>query len=228
MNLRDKKLVVFHQLSQEDKPISIKVLLEKLGSFYSERSLRRWLAEMVKDKLVEQIGRKKATKYRILPHTTPLKVTPGLCFSFDSMQVIEQVRRPLYVRSPVLYNEAWFEDYQPNKTFYISADSRAQLHRTGKRAKHEDPAGTYAHQIFNRLLIDLSYNSSRLEGNTYSWLDTERLILKGTPADGKLDDEKIMILNHKEAIRYLVDNAHRLRSSEETIYTLHFLLADGR
>ena len=65
------------------------------------------------------------------------------------------------------------------------------------------------------------------EGNTYSWLDTERLILKGTVAEGKLEDEKIMILNHKEAIRYLVDNAHRLYLTKETIYTLHFLLADG-
>lgn len=227
MNLRDKKLIVFHQLSQEGDPLTINDLLERLGAQYSERSVRRWLSEMVKDNLIEQVGRKKATKYQVLQHSTPLKVGPGMCFSSESIRVIEQVRRPLYVRTPVLYNDAWCDDYQPNKTFYISVDSRAQLHRTGKRARHEDPAGTYAHQIFNRLLIDLSYNSSRLEGNTYSWLDTERLILKGTAAEGKLEDEKIMILNHKEAIRYLVDNAHRLRPTEETIYTLHFLLADG-
>ncbi|MBS0616105.1 MAG: Fic family protein [Verrucomicrobia bacterium] len=227
MNLRDKKLIVFHQLSQEDEPLSVNNLLERLGSHYSERSVRRWLAEMVKDNLIEPVGRKKATKYRVLQHTTPLKVGAGLCFSSESMRIIEQVHRPLYVRTPALYNDEWFEEYKPNKSFYIPTDSRAQLHRTGKRAKHEDPAGTYAHQIFNRLLIDLSYNSSRLEGNTYSWLDTERLILKGTPAEGKLDDEKIMILNHKEAIRYLVDNAHRLHIAEETIYTLHFLLSDG-
>lgn len=91
----------------------------------------------------------------------------------------------------------------------------------------EDPAGTHAHQIFNRLLIDLSYNSSRLEGNTYSLLDTQRLVLEGSSAEGKLDEEKIMILNHKEAIRYLVDNAHRLDVDEQTICTLHYLLSDG-
>ena len=50
-----------------------------------------------------------------------------------------------------------------------------ELQKAGERSKEEDPAGTYAHQIFNRLLIDLSYNSSRLEGNTYSlWIPKTR------------------------------------------------------
>ena len=59
--------------------------------------------------------------------------------------------------------------------------------------------GAYARKIYNRLLIDLSYNSSRLEGNTYSLLDTERLIFEGASAEGKLNAEKVMILNHKAA-----------------------------
>jgi hypothetical protein len=104
---------------------------------------------------------------------------------------------------------------------------RRQLHEAGARATNQDPAGTYAHQIFNRLLIDLSYNSSRLEGNTYSLLDTERLILSGAGAVGKFDAEKVMILNHKEAIRYLVENAIRLKVDLQTICTLHYLLSDG-
>ena len=102
-----------------------------------------------------------------------------------------------------------------------------QLHKAGKRSTYKEPAGTYAHQIFNRLLIDLSYNSSRLEGNTYSLLDTQKLILEGSSPKGKLEEEKIMILNHKEAIRYLVDTAPRLELNKETIYTLHYLLSDG-
>ena len=47
-------------------------------------------------------------------------------------------------------------------------------------------AGTYARQICQRLLIDLSYNSSRLEGNTYSKLDTQRLVEEGISAEGKI------------------------------------------
>jgi fido (protein-threonine AMPylation protein) len=115
----------------------------------------------------------------------------------------------------------------PNITFYLPVHLRSQLYKAGKRSKNEEPAGSYAHQIFDRLLIDLSYNSSRLEGNTYSLLDTERLILEGTGVEGKLDEEKVMILNHKEAIRYLVDSTSRLKVSKQIICTLHYLLSDG-
>jgi hypothetical protein len=66
-----------------------------------------------------------------------------------------------------------------------------------------------------------------LEGNTYSLLDTERLLLHGQTAEGKLDEEKAMILNHKEAIRYLVDNAPTVEVNRNAICTLHYLLSDG-
>lgn len=88
------------------------------------------------------------------------------------------------------------------------------------------PAGTYAHQIFDRLLIDLSYNFSRLEGNTCSLLDTKKLILEGISPKEKLDEEKTMILNHKEVIRYLVDTAPRLEIDKE-VY-LHTALSSLR
>ena len=68
-----------------------------------------------------------------------------------------------------------------------------------------EAAGTYA--ILNRLLIDLSWNSSRLEGNTYSLLDTRRLIEFGQEAEGRERREAQMILNHKDAIEFLVGAA---------------------
>ena len=128
---------------------------------------------------------------------------------------------------PVAYADDWFNSYQPNSSYYLPEMLRQQLLASGERVNTKDPAGTYAHQIFNRLIIDLSYNSSRLEGNTYSLLDTERLLLHGDTAEGKLDEEKAMILNHKEAIRYLVDNAPKIEVSRNVICTLHFLLSDG-
>ena len=57
-----------------------------------------------------------------------------------------------------------------------------------------------------RLLIDLSWASSRMEGNTYSILDTERLLRYGEAATGKDRKEALMILNHKEAIEYVIDS----------------------
>lgn len=222
---QDLKLIVLHQLSQEVEPIGLPELLKKLGKDYAERSVRRWLVEMVQEGLVEIHGQKRGTKYKVAQLAN--RASTSSCFGLESAKVIEKVRRPLYTRNPVPYADEWFSAYQPNITFYIPSNLRRKLLQAGKRCKREDPAGTYAHQIFNRLLIDLSYNSSRLEGNTYSLLDTERLVLEGTSAEGKLDEEKVMILNHKEAIRYLVDNAPKLEMTKDTICTLHFLLSDG-
>lgn len=127
----------------------------------------------------------------------------------------------------MIYNRQWLNDYKPNQTFYLSAHDRNQMDAQGKRGIDKNSAGTYARKIYNRLLIDLSYNSSRLEGNTYSLLDTERLIIEGTSAQGKLDAEKMMILNHKEAIRHLVESASKLVIDINEICSLHFLLSDG-
>lgn len=227
MGTKDKKMAVLHQLSQESVPIGIFELLSKLGSEYSQRTVRRWLSEMIAEGLVEKIGHKKATRYQVLKRFSRETNKSASCFGLESLKIVEQVRRPIYERAPIAYADHWIDAYQPNITFYIPSESRSQLEKAGQRARREDPAGTYAHQIFNRLLIDLSYNSSRLEGNTYSLLDTQRLLLEGSSAEGKLDEEKIMILNHKEAIRYMVDNASKLTISEQTICTLHYLLSDG-
>jgi len=225
MDFTGKKLAVFQQLEQETSPATLKELLDKLGPDFKERSVRRWLSEMLKQGFLEKIGNRRSSKYQLLQNAALRRVHP--CFTPLSLSAIMLVRRPIYERAPVAYDNTWFDQYQPNQTFYLSLDLRTQLYKEGKRSKKEDPAGTYAHHIFNRLLIDLSYNSSRLEGNTYSLLDTQRLVLEGKGAEGKLDEEKIMILNHKEAIRYLVDQAPYLTVTMPTFCTLHYFLADG-
>jgi Fic family protein len=219
MTNSDKKLAVFLAVKQLKKPISLFNLLQILGPQYNERTVRRYLSQMVDEKMIRKIGQKKATKYEAI-------ASRGY-FCRESETIIEKARKPIYERDPVAYSFDWFDAYQPNKTFYISEEIREKLYKAGLRAVKGEPAGTYAHQIFNRLLIDLSYNSSRLEGNTYSLLETQKLLLEGTSAEGKLDEEKIMILNHKEAIRYLVDGAANLLLNKEMILTLHYLLSDS-
>ena len=91
----------------------------------------------------------------------------------------------------------------------------------------EQPAGTHARHILNRLSIDLSWNSSRPEGNTYSLLDTHRLIEVGEEAEGKERLDTQMILNHKEAIEFPVDAADAIGFNRYTILNLHALLADN-
>jgi Fic family protein len=101
------------------------------------------------------------------------------------------------------------------------------LLKLGQTAQPDQPAGTYARQILQRLLIDLSWNSSRLEGNTYSLLDTQRLISQGQVADNKSAADAQMILNHKDAIEFLVDSAGEVGFNRYTIMNLHALLSNN-
>jgi hypothetical protein len=82
-------------------------------------------------------------------------------------------------------------------------------------------------KIYSRLLIDLSWNSSRLEGNTYSLLETERLLELGETAEGKDARDAQMILNHKAAIEFLVEQAGETGFNRYTVLNLHALLSDN-
>ena len=86
MSFRIKKLSVLHQLSQESAPIGLHELLEKLGSNYTERSVRRWLAEMIKEGLIEKLGNKRGTKYKVIQNISH-KDIPDSCFSQKSKKI---------------------------------------------------------------------------------------------------------------------------------------------
>ena len=66
MNPRDRKQAVLHILSREWEPISLPELLKKLGPGYAERTVRRWVNEMVEEGILEKIGQKRGTKYRTI------------------------------------------------------------------------------------------------------------------------------------------------------------------
>ena len=76
-----------------------------------------------------------------------------------------------------------------------------------------------------RLEIDLSWKSSQIEGNTYSLLETERLLRESKTADGKTKEEAVMLLNHKDALRFILDNPDYLQQlSISRIEDIHTLL----
>ena len=102
-------------------------------------------------------------------------------------EVRQYVCGPIQFRKPVGYNRSFVDEYRPNVTFYLSQAERAELLDVGKSEYEELSAGTHAKKIFERLLIDLSWNSSRLEGNTYSLLDTEQMIEAGKEAQVRND-----------------------------------------
>lgn len=145
--------------------------------------------------------------------------------SADSRDVLAYVQQPLAARKPVGYQREFLEAYQPNQTWYLPEPLRRQLLRMGRTSFADAPAGTYSRGMLSRLLIDLSWASSHLEGNTYSRLDTQALIEFGKAAQGKAVHETQMILNHKAAIELLLDNAAETGFSRLLMLSLHGVLA---
>jgi Fic/DOC family len=205
------------------------------GQAMSRRTLQRRLALLVYQNRVHTQGAGRALRYvlaqtdsaLVLREPSPLGAADNLPLSPEGRAIQAHVRQALQKRQPVGYQTAFLEAYHPNVTAYLPPDLRAQLRSMGQTPVPQAAAGTFARDMLQRLLIDLAWASSRLEGNTYSQLDTERLIGQGLAAEGKDTLEAQMILNHKDAIEFLVHDPDSAALSVDTVIALHAFLSDG-
>lgn len=224
----------------EGQPDGVRVdlLLEGLEGLISRRSLQRRLAELNNDGAVQKVGEGKGTRYRLPTIQGEISLVLPLISAEATGEVYiptspagEEIRsfvkKSLMERPPVGYRREFLEAYRPNETYYLPKAVRDHLLHIGATPGADKTAGTYARQILDRLLIDLSWASSQLEGNTYSLLETERLIAYGQVAEGKDQTETQMILNHKAAVEFLVDTAEDIGLNRYTILNLHALLSDN-
>jgi Fic family protein len=200
----------------------------------ARRTLQRWLGQWIANGEITAQGEGRARRYSSSPRDTDLGIDHSsrhfpayLPLSADSRDILVYINQPLQARKPVGYQRDFLDAYQPNVSRYLPDSLRRQLHKMGKTTQSNAPAGTYSRAILNRLLIDLSWASSHLEGNTYSRLDTVELIEHGRSAFGKAALETQMILNHKAAIELLVDNAGTSEFNRYTLMNLHSALAEN-
>ena len=236
----EERQAIEEAVRRHRKPMTARQIAQALGNPLPSRTLQYRLKSLVDDGRLVMEGSGRWTRYRA-PRDVSLSArtsfgairatadlrAPGPTLSQIGEDIRAHVRRPPEERTPVGYDRDFLDSYRPNRTFLLSADERKQLWEIGRPETAEQPAGTYARRILDRLLINLSWNSSRLEGNTYSLLDTARLIEAGEEAEGKDRRETQMILNHKEAIEFLVDSAAEIGFNRYTILNLHALLADN-
>ncbi|MDR3427890.1 winged helix-turn-helix domain-containing protein, partial [Silvimonas sp.] len=194
----------------------------------ARRTLQYRLRALVDAGRLRLAGDGRAARYHLGGGATAEPVLATIIpISPEGKTALAYVRQPITARIPVGYDRAFLESYRPNETYYLGPQHREHLALVGKPKIEAAAAGTYAKQILNRLLIDLAWNSSRLEGNTYSLLDTRRLLDFGEAAEGRGQREAQMILNHKDAIEFLVGNADDIGFNRYTILNLHALLANN-
>ncbi len=224
---------LLHSIEASSEPLALADLLRHHPDL-ARRTAQRWLLQLTSDGAIRAIGEGRGRRY--LPREPDMPVGAsedfpgGIPVSEDSQDILAYLDRPVEARAPVGYQRELLAEYRPNQTYYLPAPLRRRMQAIGRSdAAHgeREPAGTFGRAILSRLLIDLSWASSHMEGNTYTWLDTRALIERGHEAEGKAAIETQMILNHKAAIEMLIDNADVVDFNRYTVLNLHSLLAEN-
>ena len=180
----------------------------------SRPTINRDLRDLLAAELLDKQGDGRSTRYRAnaaakaaLGAWTAGSPSPARSGSFQWSAavhpLVEALLAPLGTRTPVGYDSGFVNNYIPNQSSLLPPKLAAELCNAG-RSQDQQPAGTYAREVLEQLLIDLSWSSSRLEGNNKSLLDTKELFELGQQA-GPLDEDTLMLLNHKSAIEFMVD-----------------------
>lgn len=204
-------------------------LLTRTGG--SSATLKRLLEQMVSQRQIVRTGKARATRYR-LPEVFNLEVrevahvvdrvsatiTPP--WSPEARALLDKLRQPLAARRPVTYERKFVDEYVPNESSLLTQELADMLASEGGM-RDQQPAGTYARKVLEQLLIDLSWSSSKLEGNPYTLLATKELFESGAK-DG--DANAVMLLNHKRAIEFIVDAVPEYGLTMPVIRNLHALL----
>lgn len=220
--------VILKALSIRPKGANIAILKDAIDAAsinVSRRTLQRRLVHMEQAGAIARHGNSVAAIY-VLHRADNLHDQIGLTLSADAEEIRKAVALPAINKKPVGWIKDFLESYEPNETRFLDHAIRSQLHDMGRTGSDGLPAGTHLRDILGLLTIDLSWASSRLEGNSYSRIDTERLIRFGKQAEGKDLQEARMILNHKSAIEMIAENLDQIGYDRYTFLNLHALLSE--
>ena len=163
----------------------------------SDATIKRVLSKAVKDGMVLVIGKGRATKYRLTPQayvTMDLNLDTYFDKDVDEREVKEG------------FNFELINDILPKVELFAPEELNILNSAQEQFRQHlSEMNDTEYRKEMERLGIDLAWKSSQIEGNTYSLLETERLLREKETASGKTKDEAIMLLNHKDALDFILD-----------------------
>lgn len=216
-------------------PVGADDITTKMGE--KRPTVNRYLATLVSGGAILREGSGPATSYRIAAPTThsvaltktgqitdKSSATISLPWSAKALELRAQLEAPIGTRTPVSYQRQFVDGYVPNQSSLLPTHLAESLFVTG-RARGQQPASTYARKVLEQLLIDLSWHSSRLEGNRKSLLDTQALFAKGRSTGDDLD--ATMLLNHKDAIEFMVEAVPEYGITVPVVRNIQSLLMQG-
>lgn len=194
-NKRDSEILNF---ILKNKECSSKEIHEGISVSLSYATVKRILLNLTSENLISKVGQGKATKYIISPTyelLKPIDIEEYYKKEIDERTIKENFN--LNLISETLSNTGLFTENEIIKL--------TELQNTYEKNLSQLSEFEYKKEL-ERLAIDLSWKSSQIEGNTYSLLETERLLKEKETASGKTKEEATMLLNHKDAIDFIIEN----------------------
>ncbi|MCB0738806.1 MAG: Fic family protein, partial [Bacteroidetes bacterium] len=214
MDNREEEIIEFVKNNGE---CTSKEIHNNIKTDISYTTLKRVLVKLKNQNLIDTTGLGKGTKYKISASfqlIQPINIEQYFENEIDERQITESFN--FSIISEVISNTNSFTDNELEKLNQLQEKFKANITGLSSSAYKKE---------MERLAIDLSWKSSQIEGNTYSLLETERLLKEKETAAGKTREEATMLLNHKEAIDFLVEHKDYLTPlSVSKIEDIHSIL----
>lgn len=183
----------------------------------SDSTLKRMIAAGIKAGDIVAEGKARATRYRLSPQAQllmPLNLDTYFALEVDERQVQSSYNFELI--NGLLAETRLFSDKDQVHLDALQEEFRQHISELTDNEYRKE---------MERLGIDLSWKSSQIEGNTYTLLETERLLRESKTAEGKSKEEAVMLLNHKDALSFVLDNPDYLKElTVSHIEDIHQLL----
>lgn len=216
MNKMENKNLIIEVLKQLNEASSSQ-LNEKISHHFSLATLKRNLTVLVNENKIIAIGKGKSTKYKINPYYElfiPIEID-----LYYQKEIDERIIKSEFNWDLLLH-------ILPKTTLFTTEENDLLNEMQSKYVKNIQGLTTNEyHKELERLAIDLSWKSSQIEGNTYTLLETEILLKDKLTAQGKTKEEATMLLNHKDAIDFLLENKNYVSPlSISKIEDIHSLL----
>lgn len=213
----DKRELEIIEFIKKNQEVSSSDIFESLSTSISYATVKRILSKLIDENLLTKKGQGKSTKYLISPTYELLRPV-----DIDKYYEKEIDERDI----KTTFNLLLIPETLKKCSVFTSNDlDQLDLLQNEFKKNISQLSETEYKKELERLAIDLSWKSSQIEGNTYSLLETERLLKEKETASGKTKEEAIMLLNHKEAIDFIIENPdYLIPLSVPKIEDIHSLL----
>jgi Fic family protein len=194
--------------------VSSSQIAEAMDGGVSLATIKRIISELSSNFYIYAQGKARATRYFVSPLFAPINLDEYYSREVDEREVLTEFNYNLI--PDVLSKVNLFTKHEQDELNALQDIFQQNISKLSKEQRQRE---------MERLGIDLSWKSSQIEGNTYSLLETERLLKEKQTASGKTKEEAIMLLNHKDALDFIVANPDYLQHlTISRIEDIHSLL----